>query len=135
MAYQIIISIACLIVAAGFKALSDSIAHGKSRWQTSSDSFFGQGSWVRKWAGDGFFEKAPSTWYYKLFNLKYREAFPGSATIFVAFTDGWHLSNSLMTSFIVLAIAIWTPWPLWFFIGARIAWGIAFSIAYRTFSR
>lgn len=146
-ALSLAISIACLILAAAFKALAESCAHGKNRWSEHPTDFFGHLSWKRKWKYITYTETAggkkhplslmpaPTTYYYKLFNLKYKERFPGSATIFVALSDGYHAAFSMMTSFIVLAVAIWTPWPILFFIGARCVWSVVFTIGYKCFSR
>lgn len=134
----IVISVVALLIAAGFKALAESCAHGKNRWaphsymSTGRGGFWDSQAWRRKYKWDnGTPVPAPSTYYYKLFNLKYKEKFPGSATIFVSLTDCYHASFSMMVSFIVLAVAIWTPWPIAFFIGARVVWGIGFSVAYK----
>jgi hypothetical protein len=82
--------------------VSQLIMHGKFKL---SGDFWEQDSWQRKWLWRGtiieggrierFFVVAPTTWYYKLFNLKYKERFPGSATVFVALTDGYHLFQML----------------------------------------
>lgn len=37
------------------------------------------------------------------------ERFPGSSTIFVALTDAWHFSKTIMITFICLAIITYTP--------------------------
>jgi hypothetical protein len=53
---------------------------------------------------DTFKEGSFKRWYYNTFRLKYIERFPGSATIFVFLTDGWHLSQFFRVLFIMLAI-------------------------------
>ncbi len=44
-------------------------------------------------------------WYYRTFNLKYYERFPGSATVFVFLTDGWHLAGFLRA--LLTTASIW----------------------------
>ncbi len=134
-------------LAALCKALADSCAHGKNRWSKAEGDFFGHKSDERKWAdpqlrraadlpikveyGPPF---APDTWYYRFFKLKYKERFPGSATIFVAVTDCWHLANSFMVTFVSVGVAFLTPHPVWAFVVLRALWGIAFSVGYKLFS-
>lgn len=75
-------------------------------------SFWGTKSWVRKYKKnqqieDGYlFILPPDNWYYKIFRIDYKERFPGSATVFVFVTDGYHLVQWFMIKFIVLAITL-----------------------------
>src|SRR6478736_5466835 len=68
-------------------------SHGKLAWMyrddVHPDSFWGDRSYNRKY--DRRMIIAPATWYYRFFEIKYKERFPGSATVFVALTDGYHL--------------------------------------------
>jgi hypothetical protein len=64
-----------------------------------------------KLAGWGPFWDARTSW-----RLKYkstgeqRPAFPGSTTLFVAFTDGWHLTNLLSWACADAAVVL-AAWP------------------------
>lgn len=49
--------------------------------------------WANKYAQP--LEEAPDTWYYRTFDLKYKEAFPLSATLLVSLTDKWHRWDAL----------------------------------------
>jgi hypothetical protein len=77
--------------------------------KTHALSFWGEDSWERKYSA---IKDAPDTWYYRFFKIKYKERFPGSATIFVALTDGYHLMQfishlSLITAFALLTANFW----------------------------
>ncbi len=135
MALSIVLSVAALLFAALFKALAESCAHGKNRWGKSENDFWGHDSWRRKWKYPT--TPAPNTHYYKFFKLRYQERFPGSATIFVSFTDGYHLSFSLMVTCACIAVIIPTqfPYPLWSFCLLRLLWGITWTLGYKFFSR
>lgn len=81
-------------------------------------------------------EKAPSTWYYKFTVLKYRERFPGSGSILVAFTDGMHLMQLFFKLFLCASVATYSPifgwWDavIWF-----VTFGLLFTVAYRLIAR
>lgn len=47
---------------------------------------------------------APKNWYYRFFRLKYKERFPGSATIFAPFTDAFHMAQMLTNIALVGAV-------------------------------
>jgi len=51
-------------------------------------------------------EAAPDTWYYRSFGLKYKEAFPLSATLLVSWTDAWHRYKALSMAFLRMALVI-----------------------------
>jgi len=78
----------------------------KSKW----DSFFGVSSWIRKYEvkNDKYstLVKAPNNWYYRKFNIKFKEKFPGSATIFVFLTDAMHFFQFLFFNFLTLGIVL-----------------------------
>lgn len=90
----------------------------KLRWITNGDGFWGKDSWVRKYkckytllkTGSFIreFDKAPNTWYYRFFKIKYKERFPFSATFLVMFTDGMHLTQHFYFIFLVLSM-VTTP--------------------------
>jgi hypothetical protein len=134
-----IISLLLLSTAAWAYCISQLQIQGKLKWGSGPASGFGYWeliSWRRKYARtNGLLDDAPKTWYYKLFNLKYKERFPGSATIFVALTDGYHLMQMVFLLCISAAIAI--HYDRWFIslIIIRAAFGIVFTICYKLFAR
>lgn len=76
---EILILVALLLLAASqFKAVADAIAHGGdiNDW----GPFWSQSSWRRKWKNG---------------DPKQGEKFFGSSTVFVMFTDAWHLFTFL----------------------------------------
>lgn len=81
-----------------------------------SDPFFWikSASWVRKWKNG---------------DPRQGEAFPGSSTFFVAFTDGWHLAQMffLETLFVIIALNQSVTTPLIAFIATRTVFGLAFE--------
>jgi hypothetical protein len=90
------------------------VQHGKFKWgQRNPFGFWGSMSDGRKYkyadALFGGYSKvlAPNTFYYRFFKIRYKEAYPFSATFLVAFTDIYHLSQSI--SFICLAFAVTGP--------------------------
>jgi hypothetical protein len=140
-----IISLLLLSTAAWAYCISQLWCFGKLRWG-ADNNFWGSNSWERKWEWQGslihrgnqterVFTKAPKTWYYKLFNLKYKERFPGSATAFVALTDGYHASQFVALMSFCGAIAI--HYDRWFIslIIIRAVFGIIFSIAYKVLAK
>jgi hypothetical protein len=122
-------------------------AHGKLKGGGGDSEFWGQFSWQRKWKPEydrsrpGIldrptgFERAPTTYYYKLFNLAYKEKFPGSATIFVSFTDGPHLMQSVYLLAFCASIGVHTEHPILYTIGYRVVFGIIFTITYSLLGR
>lgn len=97
-------------------------------------SFWSRDSWIRKYKrvdkGSPISTSliiARNTWYTRFFKLQYKEAFPGSATIFVMFTDGFHLMQFVFTKCAFAAIAINTPHPLASFVVLCVVWGISFT--------
>lgn len=122
-----IISVLCYTI-------SQLVQHGKAVLN-NPEHFFGAASWRNKYKLP--FESAPKNWYYKLFRIVHKERFPGSTTIFVTFTDGYHLMQSFFKIFLCMAIAFHKPFFNWY-LDSIIFWlifGIVFSIAYRLFSR
>lgn len=63
------------------------------------------------------------------------EAFVGSSTVFVAFTDAWHTFKSLTIFFVMAAViapftAVFSmKWPLWVLVlvGLKILYGLVFE--------
>lgn len=103
------------IIAVVAYTISQLQQHGKLRWSGSGLGFWDVQSWVRK--------------YKKNSNTK--PAFPGSTTIFVFVTDGYHLMQEIFK--ISLAFAI-SQKPL----EALMYWvifGLVFTISYKVFSK
>jgi len=75
---------------------------------------------------------APGNWYYKLFSLKYKERFPLSGSLLIAFTDAYHAWQLGFKVFFSVAIVTYRPLLGWgdaliyFFL-----FGVVFTIAYR----
>lgn len=102
----------------------------KLQWGDKVDwqNFWGKWSYKRKYT----LPEAPplNNWYYKLFEIPHKERFPGSATIFVWLTDGYHLAQAVM----ITAISA-IPWMLsgtfWAFVITRIIWSLVFNVTYK----
>ena len=133
-----VLSLLCLMGAAVCYAVIENIQirHDKSIWKKSSIySFWGVNGWTRKHYRNplhGTFEVAPKNWYYKFFHLKYRENFPGSATMFVFVTDAHHFFQWVMFNLIglCLALAFWNELGMILtgFAAIRIAWSMTFTL-------
>lgn len=112
-------------LAAFFYSVSQSITFGKFRLKSN----FWQ-SWDRKYKKPK--EPAPTSWYYKLAVLKYKERFPGSGTVFVSLTDGYHFSQLLFKLSVVAAVVSNRPWLGWWdALIYLIIWGVVFTLSYR----
>jgi hypothetical protein len=120
--------------------VSQLIMHGKLKWSEDEKGFdfWGKNSGARKYKrlpNGTILLPAPTTYYYKLFNLKYKERFPGSATVFVALTDGYHLCQLLFLLLISGAIAVHTENVILWLLIYRAAFGIVFTVCYKLFAR
>lgn len=123
-----IISLICFGLAIASYTCSQLVTHNKFILSKKSHlGFFGLDSWRRKYKsrmgkdvprGSFDFIDAPSTWYYNLFKIKYKEKFPLSATLLVWTTDFYHLSQFLFLLFISLSVVPLLGWT----------YGIAFWI-------
>ena len=112
-------------LAAFFYGVSQSITFGKIRFKGD----FWQ-NWNRKYKQP--LEPAPTTWYYKLAVLKYKERFPGSGTILVSLTDGYHFSQLLFKLPLVAAVVSYSSWLGWWdMLIYFVLWGIVFTLSYR----
>lgn len=107
------------IFVAGFaRGLAELLAfrHDRSLFSGARpDSFFGSKSDIRKYKYDKQTLRevlATGTWYERTFDLDYKEAFPGSTTIFVSFTDGFHFSNFIMRCSLTAAYMLAMTFPL-----------------------
>jgi hypothetical protein len=83
--------------------------------------FWGKDSWVRKYKYEFFlgalsFEcVSKRNLYYRIFGIRYKEAFPFSATALVWLTDWYHAFQFVMLKAIFLAVYFredWNNWPL-----------------------
>lgn len=104
-----LLAILFLILAVGSYSISQLVLHGKFKFaQGGYYGFWDERSYERKYKKNDDIDPlgwskypAPTTYYYKLFNIPYKERFPGSATFLVLLTDGYHLTQSL--SFLCLS--------------------------------
>ena len=144
MIYLIILLILLAGLCRGF-AEALQFAHSRSIFRRAKPvSFFGSESWLRKFkpnaeilaSGEYWAIPAPKNWYYKLIDVMFIEKFPGSATVFVCVTDGFHLFNMLMKVFIVAAIVLHQPNEHFIIeiIAYALAWSGGFSISYNLIS-
>jgi hypothetical protein len=76
--------------------------HGKIRFSKNDTDFWGTKSYLRKY--NQYLGMPEYNWYYELFKIPFKERWPTSATFTVAFTDGYHASQSL--SFLTLSLGI-----------------------------
>lgn len=129
-----IAAILTLILAVGCRAISELANHGKLKWSKNDNSFWGHDSYIRKYKlkHGREMELAPTTYYYKLFNLKYKERFPLSATFLVFATDGMHLSQAAYHVFLALSLSLFSGYSFFWF------WPtlpFVHALFYRMFSR
>lgn len=110
---------------------------GKLKGWRPLTGFFGKEQYERKYAKNenGYAFKAPKTWYYRFFKLKYKEAYPLSATFLAFTTDGYHLFQLLWKSCIIASISILTPWPWTFFAVGFSLFTFVFAMFYKILSR
>jgi hypothetical protein len=127
-----ILSLLFLALSIAARSVAELALHGKLKWSKDDTTFWGRRMWNRKykWDSAGNLIPSPNTYYYKLFNLKYKERWPTSATFTVFATDGMHLMQFFFFSFLSLAIvfAIGFDWRLLLgvWIGIRLVHGITY---------
>jgi hypothetical protein len=80
-----------------------SIFAGKS-WFDPDLSYKRKYKYMSNYGGVVTLKKAPNSWYYRMFRLKYEERFLGSATIFAFITDAFHLGQMLMNLALIGAV-------------------------------
>lgn len=118
----------CIAIAATVYGFMSSLKFYESEYPPYS--FWGRESYKRKYkkhesSNDQIYltlapkEKGFWGWYYKFFKIKYREAFPFSATILVFVTDGYHMLQFIMIKAILIAasrnvIDFFVLWAIWF---------------------
>lgn len=120
-----------MIAAVACYAIKELHAHSKLKWSKGDDSFWGEESYWRKYASP--IDPPVDNWYYRLFNIGYREKWPTSATLTVALTDGMHLAQAGFKLFLALSFVPLTGW-IWAGV-IWVLWWISFTIFYRIFSR
>lgn len=152
-----LISLLCWsIAAASWAAISTLLFHRNESVFPPSNvneiGFWGQQSWVRKYKPKykipgstdmGIFITAPSNWYYRIFNIDYKERFPLSATLLVVFTDGFHLLQFVMISCLTISLVTFIDFThansvkalIIYGIFYRVVWGIAFSFFFSILKR
>lgn len=126
----------CLAITA--YTITQLIIHGKLKW--ADRGFWSvNGDWKYEWMTiqrQKVKVAAPNNWYYRLTKVKYKERFPGSATIFVFVTDGYHLLQFFFKAFIVAAIVTYTRYFGYYdAIIYFVIFGIHFTIRYRALSK
>jgi hypothetical protein len=138
-----IIQITAFIIAVIAYTISQLQQHGKLKWSKALSDYWSNGSGIRKYKtlkeGDdvsllyravGLYPP-PDNWYYNFFKISHKERFPGSATIFVSFTDGYHLMQMFFKAFLSIAIAGISWWAVaWF-----VAWSCIFTVVYKYLSK
>lgn len=128
-----------MLAAACYGVCSHLLFHNVDKTPYEKFSFWGSQSWKRKYkraaigkpATEYNLYAAPDNAYYKFFNIKYREAFPWSATALVFITDGYHFMQWWMIKFLMLAVTMSSghfDWVL--FMLLWIGWGVCFNIVY-----
>lgn len=102
-----------LILSAVAKAFKDSIMNGALKdW---GDWWWIHTSWCAKWK-----DCEPGV-----------EAFFGSSTVFVAFTDGWHLFQGIFLNLLFLGLWFIRKEKWWVWVLTVIGYRIVFEIAWR----
>lgn len=133
------ISLIFFTISAGLYGIISLINHGKFKYQFHSENdttFWGEGSWFRKYKSTPGLVTAPDTWYYRFFDIRYQERFPLSATALVFVTDGMHLTQFLMIKTLILSIITFHGIPsLTTFFIYLVAWSIGFNATYKLFAK
>lgn len=140
-------SLALLCLSAPFYAYCALHDEGKLHGFGPDEGFFGFNQYRRKYksvpreiggwvvAGQTSAIKAPDTWYYRFFKLKYKEKFPFSATFLAFLTDGYHLFQLIWKALVIDSMAILTPWPWTVFLSGFSAFTFVFALFYKLLSR
>lgn len=138
-------SIALFIFAVIPYAIKELQAHGKLKWMTSyNGGFWSIDSWKNKYKKHhlknvDYYDMLQPTnnWYYRFFKIKHKERFPGSATIFVTFTDGFHLMQFLFKLFLIASLVMYKEIikPIPDFIIYFGIWQLVFTIVYKELSK
>lgn len=108
---------------------------GKLKGFGPDEGFFGFNQYRRKYKNGDLLTPAEKNWYYRFFKLKYREAFPLSATFLSSLTDGYHSFQLVWKALIIASTAILTPWPWTFFLTGFSLFTFVFTVGYKLLSR
>lgn len=128
------ISFACFAAGVFFYTIKELQSFGKLKWQKGDDSFWGENSHYRKYANP--LDAPKDNWYYRFFKIGYKERSPGSATIFVMFTDGAHLCQTLFKLLFCISIVTYSmDFSWWMALVYFVIWGVVFTITYKILSR
>lgn len=137
------IQVIAVILASFTHAIMERIALYKVTKFDDPYSFLGSESWKRKYKKHPSSNSqmyltypAPNNWYYKFFGIRYKERFPGSATVFVFLTDGYHLVQWFMIKAILIAVVAdyngeTFTFNLWRFFALWITWSAVFSLVFK----
>lgn len=112
-------------------AIGELWSQGKLKWMyetANPEGFWGDRSYNRKYASPLVY--APASWYYRVNDIKYRERFPGSATVFAGLTDGYHLCQAVFLASFSFAIAVQTDHWIANGILIRLLIGVVFTTSY-----
>jgi hypothetical protein len=122
----IIISVICLLIASAANAVMDTLAH---HYSSSIFTRYNPLFWnpVESWKNK-----------YKNGDPEQGAKFTGSTTIFVLFTDAWHLFKFIQINSYLIAVILpawlWSGTEWWFgligFVVVKILQGIVFNILY-----
>jgi hypothetical protein len=113
---MMVLSIFLILLAAGAKAVMDASEEGSLPW---NPMFWAKEfSWKRKWKNG---------------DPEQGEAFPGSSTVFVFLTDGWHLAQFFFLNSLFASALPFVNYK--FLLVARVGFGIAFEVIYRSIRR
>jgi hypothetical protein len=131
-----LISLSLLSLGAVGYVISQKSMMGNLKWSTVSTGFWGTQSWMNKYKIENDFPiPAKNNWYTKLFVIKYKEKYWLSGSFLVFASDSYHFFQFLFLFLISGAIAVHTEnWILWLLI-YRAAFGVVFTVAYRTLAR
>lgn len=120
----------CLLIAAFGKAVSDLLKH-EHLYKVSifyrKRKIFNPRFWNPKISWANKYKQGTKT----------QEKFPGSTTVFVLFTDGWHLAQFIMLSAFFVSIVHYEPMfnHLIDFVIYRIIFGLIFEFFYKIILR
>lgn len=106
-----ILTLVFLVLAVLCYAIKELHAHSKLKWSKGDDSFWGEESYWRKYASP--IDPPVDNWYYRLFKIGYREKWPTSATLTVAFTDGYHHMQFWFFNFLSLSLTFAIGFNWW----------------------
>lgn len=107
-------------------AIKELQSHGKLKGMGPGTGFWDERSWVRKWK-----------WDFKDTHIVGKESFPGSSTVFVWLTDGYHFMQWFYIKLFILSIVLYEPLFTWYYDGGIFlgTWYAVFNSVYTVFQR